>query len=161
MIVEAGGGAVVGVIELRGTLARELALPRVGLALLARRHPQAERLAVDGALPDGPAGMLRLAALDAHSSATVLAPEAELQPGTVSDLLRDPPLLAGAERAALLNTALLSQAADTLRRLCPGAADVEMPQHDLLALLIRGRPDPDGDVVGAAVALARCISVEA
>lgn len=161
VIVEAGGGAVVGVIELRGTVARELALPRAGLAMLAKRHPQAERLAVDGALPDGPAGMLRLAALDAHSSATVLAPEAELQPGTVSALLEDDqPLLVGDERAALLNMQLLSQAADTLRRLCPGpAAEAALPRHDLLGAVLRARPDPDGDVVSAAIALARCVAV--
>jgi len=159
VIVEGGGGPLVGVIELRGTVVRELALPRAGMALLARRHPRAERLAVDGALPDGPA-LLRLAALDADSSATVLAPEAELQPGTVSALLEDPPLWAGDERACFLNLKLLSQAADTMRSLCPGALySAAMPKHDLLGCLLRAELDGDGDVVSACIALARCIAM--
>lgn len=157
VLIEAGGGALVGCVEVRGELAREVAIPRAALALLQRRHPGAHRLTVDGALPDGPPGALLLRTLDSTSAASVSCVEAEPQRGTVSDLLKDPPLLAGDERSCMLNTALLSQAADTMRRLCPGAADAEMPKHDLLALLLRGRPDPDGDVVGACIALARCI----
>lgn len=158
VLIEAGGGALVAAVEVRGELAREVALPRAGVALLQRRHGAADRLTVDGALPDGPPGGLLLRALDATSAASVACLEEEIQPGTVSELIaEDRPLLAGAERSCLLNLQLLGQAADTLRRLCPGAADVEMPRHDLLAVVLRGRPDPDGDVVGCAVALARCV----
>lgn len=161
VLIEAGGGAVIAAIEARGELVREVALPRSALLMLARRHGCAERLTVDGAREDDPPGSLLLRTLDATSAASVACVEAEAQPGTVASLLKDRPLLAGDERACLLNMQLLALAASTLRRLCPGApTSCAMPRHDLIGAVLTATPDPDGDVVSAAVALARCVAVK-
>lgn len=156
---EAGGGAVVGLLELTGELAQPLAIPSQALLSLGRRHPTARVMAIDGPAPDGPA-LLRLLALDETGTATVNTPAIELPPGSAEALLRDPPLLAlGDERAALLDPRLLSLGLAAMAKLCPGPVLIALPKHDALGLLVTGRPDPEGDtgVLAATVAVARMI----
>lgn len=161
VIVEAGNGAIVAALEVEGELTRPLALPRAALATLRRRHPSAERLAVDGPSPDGP-GLLRLSALDQSSAATVLSPEATLTDG-LGDLLTVAPLQRlGDARGAMLDPLLIAMAVEALRRVCPGPVMVSLSAHELLGLLIRGRPtdgDPGG-VVAATVAVVRMLAVK-
>lgn len=156
VIAEAGGGAAVAVVELDGDLLRPLALSRSALLTLQRRHPHAERLAVDGPHPDGPP-LLRLAALDAQSSAVVQAPEADVPPGSAEALLRDVPLLRIDDTEALLDPPLVIAALSTMRRLCPGPVRMALCRHDLLGLVVRGRPSEDNPIRSATVAVARCI----
>lgn len=160
VIAEAGGGSVVACVELEGQLSRPLCLPRAALMTLARRHPKGDRLVVDGPSPNGPP-LLRLAALDEHSSATVLTPEAEPCSGTVRDLLADPPLLRlSDDRAALLNPVLIAQAMAAIKQLAPGPALLSLAAHDLLGLIVRGQPVDDGPILSACVAVARMLPVD-
>ncbi|MEY4358593.1 MAG: hypothetical protein RLZZ631_79, partial [Cyanobacteriota bacterium] len=114
VLAEAGGGAVVAVLEVAGELTRELFLPRAGLMTLAKRHPRADRLTVDGPDPDG-APLLLLRALDRDSSATVICPEADPMGGSVAALLQAVPLLAlGDEQVAMVDPQLLRQGIEVL-----------------------------------------------
>lgn len=159
VMAEAGGGAIAGVVEVAGELVRELYLPRSGLQTLARRHPHAARLTVDGPDPDG-AQLLLLRALDQSSSAAVAVAEAEPLGGSAADLLNAVPMLpAGDERLAMLDPRLLAQALDVMRRLDRRAPlDLGLPAHDTLGLLVKARPEPGGDLIAATVGIARMVA---
>ena len=157
MIVEAGSGAIVAALELEGELTRPLALPRAALARLRCRHPTAERLAIDGAAPGG-TGMLRLSAMDESSAATVLAPEATLTDG-LGDLLTAPPLQRlGEARGVMLDPVLMAMAVEAMRRVSPGPVEVSLSTHELLGMLVRGRPVDGDGVVAATIAVVRMIA---
>ena len=157
VIVEAGNGAIVAAVELEAELTRPLALPRAALATLRRRNPTAERLAIDGPSPDGP-GMLRLSALDQCSAATVLAPEATLSDG-LGDLLTEPPLQRlGEARGTVLDPVLIGLATESMRKICNGPVEVSLSTHELLGMLVRGRPVDGDGVVAATIAVVRMIA---
>jgi len=156
VIVEAGGGAIVAAIEVEGELTRPMALPRSALATLRRRHPTADRLAIDGQVADGP-GLLRLSALDKTSAATVLTAEATLTDG-LGDLLTAPPLQRlGDARGAMLDPLLVAMAMGAMRCICPGPVDVSLSTDELLGMLVRGRPVAGDGVIAATVAVVRMV----
>jgi len=153
VIAEAGDGAIVAALEIEGELTRPMALPRAALATLRRRHPTADRLAVDGPAADGP-GLLRISALDSSSAATVLTPEATPVDG-LGDLLTDPP--PGDARGAMLDPLLITRAMEAMRRICPGPVDVALSTDELLGMLVRGRPVAGDCVIAATVAVVRMV----
>jgi hypothetical protein len=158
VMAEAGGGACCAVLELAGELSRELYLPRAGLTTLARRHPHAERLTVDGPAPDG-AELLLLRAIDDTSSATVICLEADALAGSVASLLAAVPVLAlGDGQQALIDPQLLTRAITVMGRISGGGpVDLSVANHDTLGLLVKCRPAPDSDLIRAAIAIARMI----
>jgi len=159
VLVEAGNGAIVAALEVEGELERPLALPRAALAILRRRHPTADRLAIDGPAADGP-GLLRLTALDQCSSASVLAPEADLIAALGADLL-DPPLQRlGEAKGTMLDPVLVAMAVEAMRRVCPGPALVALANDELLGFLVHGCPVAGDGVVVATVAVARLLAVK-
>ena len=159
VIVEAGNGAIVAAVELEGELTRPIALPRAALATLRRRHPTAERLAIDGPSPEA-AGLLRLSALDQSSAATVLAPEAALTDG-LGDLLTDPPLQRlGEAQGVVLDPQLVAMAVEAMRKVCPGPMEASLSTHELLGLLVRGRPVDGDGVMAATIAVVRMLAVK-
>jgi hypothetical protein len=160
VIVEAGSGAIVAALELEGELTRPIALPRAALARLRCRHPTAERLAIDGPSPGG-TGMLRLSALDESSAATVLADEAVLV-GELGDLLTAPPLQRlGEAQGVMLDPVLMAMAVEAMRRVCPGGpVEVSLSTHELLGMLVRGRPVDGDGVITAAIAVVRLLAVK-
>jgi hypothetical protein len=159
VIVEAGNGAIVAAVELEGELTRPIALPRAALATLRRRHPTAERLAIDGPSPEG-AGLLRLSALDQSSAATVLAPEAALVAG-LGDLLIDPPLQRlGEAQGVVLDPVLIGLAVECMRRVCNAPVELTLSTHELLGLLVRGRPVDGDGVMAATIAVVRMLAVK-
>ena len=155
VIAEAGGGAIVAALEIEGELTRPMALPRSALATLRRRHPTAERLAIDGPSPaaDGP-GLLRVSALDQSSAATVITPETTLVDG-LGDLLSDPP--PGDARGAVLDPVLLTRAMEAMRRICPGPVTVSLSTDELLGLVVRGHPVDGDGVITATIAVVRMV----
>jgi hypothetical protein len=161
VMAEAGGGACCAVLELAGELSRELYLPRAGLTTLARRHPHAQRLTIDGPDPTG-AELLLLRAIDADSSATVICPEADALGGSVAALLAAVPLLSmGDESAALIDPRLLVKAIGVMGRISGGGPiDLAMPAHDTLALLVKARPAPDSDLIRGCIAVARMVQAD-
>jgi hypothetical protein len=159
VILEAGGGAIVAAIEVEGDLTRPMALPRAALATLRRRHPTADRLAIDGPVADGP-GLLRLSALDQCSAATVLTAEATLTDG-LGDLLTAPPLQRlGEARGAMLDPLLVAMAVEAMRRICPGPALVALSTDELLGMLVRGHPVEGDSVLTATIAVVRMLAVK-
>lgn len=157
VIVEAGNGAIVAALEIEGELTRPIALPRAALATLRRRHPTAERLAIDGPSPEG-AGLLRLSALDASSAATVLTPEAALTDG-LGDLLTAPPLQRlGEAQGVVLDPVLIGLAVECMRRVCTAPVELTLSTHELLGMLVRGRPVDGDGVVAATIAVVRMIA---
>jgi hypothetical protein len=159
VIVEAGSGAIVAALELEGELTRPIALPRAALARLRCRHPTAERLAIDGPSPGG-TGMLRLSALDESSAATVLADEAVLV-GELGDLLTAPPLQRlGEAQGVMLDPVLMAMAVEAMRRVCPGPVELTLSTHELLGMLVRGRPTDGDPVLAATVAVVRLLAVK-
>lgn len=157
--VEAGAGAILGVLEVEAQLARPLAIPARALVALQRRLPSGPAWLAADAPPegDGPA-LLRVVAVGADGSASVNTPAAD-PAGSVAGLLEDVPLLAP-ETVALADPRFLRTALAVLGRICPGPVTLEVARHDLLGLLLRGRPDDGSSIVSAAVALARLIAVE-
>lgn len=157
--VEAGGakgGAVLGVIEIEAELTAPLALPAPALRSLQRRLPAGPVvLAVDGPQPGGP-NLTRIAALAADGSAAVHCPPSEPDGGSAAGLLRDVPLLPP-DHGATLDPRVLAIACRVLHQLCPGAVELQVAHHDLLAALVHGRPTADSDVLSATVAIARMV----
>jgi hypothetical protein len=158
LLAEAGGGACCAVLELVGELSRPLYLPRAGLTTLARRHPHAERLTIDGPAPDG-AELLLLRAIDDTSSATVVCPEADALGGSVATLLEAVPALAlGDGQQALIDPQLLTRAITVMGRISGGGpVGLSVANHDTLALLVKARPAPDSDLIRGCIAIARMI----
>lgn len=158
VMAEAGGGACCAVLELAGELSRELYLSRAGLTTLARRHPRAERLVIDGPDPDG-ADLLLLRAIDADSAATVICLEADALGGSVASLLAAVPVLAlGDGQQALIDPQLLRKALEVMRRISGGGpVDLSVANHDTLAMLVKARPAPDSDLIRGCIAVARMI----
>lgn len=158
--VEAGSGAILGVLEVEAQLARPLALPARALLALQRRLPAGPAwLAIDApAEGDGPA-LLRVVAVGADGSASVNTPAAD-PAGSVAGLLADVPVLA-AENTVLVDPRLLRQALAVLQVVCPGPVTLEVARHDLIGVLMRGRPSDDSSVAACTLAIARCVPVEA
>lgn len=153
--VEAGTGALFGVLELEAQLAQPLALPARALLALQRRLPAGPAwLAVDAPPEDGP-DLLRIVAVGADGSATVNVPAAA-PGGSAAALLEDVPVLP-AESSTLLDPRLLRQALAVLGRVCPGAIEMACAHHDLIGALVRGKPADDSSVVSACIAIARMI----
>lgn len=158
---EAGGGALLGLIEVAGELAQPLAIPARAMRELQRRHPGATVMAIDAPPDDGP-DLLRLLALGPDGSATINTPAAEPAGGSAAALLEDVALVPwGSDQSATLNPLLLKQALAALARLCPDQpVTLSMPSSDLIGVLLTGKPAPDGDsgLVAATVAIARMLT---
>jgi hypothetical protein len=62
----------------------------------------------------------------------------------------------------MLDPLLIAMAVEAMRRVCPGPVEVSLSAHELLGMLVRGRPtdgDPGG-VVAATVAVVRLLAVK-
>lgn len=157
---ESSSGPLAAAVLMTGDLTRPLAIPRDAIALLQRRHPDAERLAIEGAAP-GEMGGLLLRTLSSASAVSVIAAERPVPDGpSVADLIRGIEGQGGGA-AALLDLQLLTAAADCVRRICgTGMADLQLVDHPVLGLLVRGQPSDDL-IRLAVVAVARCVPCNA
>lgn len=156
VLLELAGPALMGRIEADGDCSRPVAIPRGPLAVLRRRHPDAERLVLDqlevgvGLRSFGPDATVALTAAEGE-----LLPELPLvelpEPGTPGS---------GDDLPLLLDPQLLISAVTVLRRLARGPVRLELLSHPVVGAAVAIHPGADGGLQGS-LQLARCVPPEA
>lgn len=162
LAVEVGGGAAAAALVLEGEATRPLYLPRAVVSTLAARHPKGERLVLDGPAADA-SPLLRAAVLDGSSSASMFTAEAVPVEGgpSITAMVSGHPLRAADDpRSPLLDPKLLGIAVSVMARLAGGPFRLGLADHPLLGALLRAdipEEGAEGPLLGATIALARCI----
>lgn len=157
VLLEAINGVVMVQIEADGDVSAPVSVPRSALAVIKRRHPDAERLVLDRLEAPGAVGVRSFG-----EAATVAfsCPMADPLPALPLVALPETPGAVGDAMPLLLDPVALGQALAVLTRL--GVAPVEVvPLSDPLvgvALRIRGAGDLELD---GSVQLARMVLMEA
>lgn len=156
VLLEVASASLMARIEADGDCARPIALPRGPLAVLRRRHPDAERLVLDqlevgvGLRSFGPDATVALTAAEGE-----LLPELPLvelpEPGTPGS---------GDDLPLLLDPQLLISAVTVLRRLARGPVRLELLSHPVVGAAVAIHPGADGGLQGS-LQLARCVPPEA
>jgi hypothetical protein len=130
-------------LEVAGTAARAVTVPRWALMELRRRHREADRLVIE---PMGPVGLRLVSLAEAIGTAAVCGEVAELpELPTWEPLMGEPP------GPLLLDPALLAAALAGLREASPQPVEVRWLDHAVLGLSL----ELLGGEVAGGVALAR------
>jgi hypothetical protein len=156
VLLEVAGPSLMGRIEADGDCYRPVAIPRGPLAVLRKRHPDAERLVLDQL----EAGVgLRSFGPDATVAMTVAA-AAALPELPLVDLPEHPLPASGDALPLLLDPQLLARTLAVLRRLGCDRVRLELLSHPLVGAAVAIHPSPGCELAGA-VQLARCVLPEA
>lgn len=158
VLLEVAGSALIAQIEADGDCARPIAIPRGPLAVLRRRHPDAERLVLDQ-LEAG----VGLRSFGADATLALTAPEAQALPALPLVALPEPAAsaaAAGADLPLLLNPLLLGRALGVLRSLGCDRVRLELLNHPLVGAAVAIHPAPGCELSGS-IQLARCVPPEA
>jgi hypothetical protein len=156
VLLEMADRAVMAQIEADGDCARPVCIPRGPLAVLRKRHPDAERLVLDQL--DAGVG-LRSFGPDATVAMTV--PEAAALPELpLLPLPATPTRTQGAELPLLLDPVLLARSLEVLRRLgCP-TVQLSLLDHAVVGAALAITPSPISSLQGS-IQIARCVLPEA
>lgn len=156
VLLEAAGPAAMARLELEGDCDRTIAIPRGPLALVRRRHPDAERLVVDQ-LEAG----VGLRSFGPDSTLALCAPEAQQLPALpLVDLPERSAVAAGDGLPLLLDPLLLTRALAVLRRLGCSRVRLALLSHPVVGVALAVQPGPGCDLSGS-IQLARCLPPEA
>lgn len=156
VVLEVAGSSLLGRIEADGDCSRPVAIPRGPLAVLRKRHPNAERLVLDQ-LEVG----LGVRSFGPDATVAVTAPEAQLLPDLpLVDLPERPHPAGGDAMPLLLDPRLVSQALGVLRRLGCDRVRLELLNHQLVGAAVAIHPAPGCELSGS-IQLARCVPPEA
>lgn len=156
VLVEIASPALMGCLELEGDCAGPVALPRAPLAVLKRRHADAERLVVDRVELG-----LGLRSFSRDATVALTAPEGPPLPELpLVELPENANAAAGDQLPLLLDPALLARALLVLARLgCAPVALVPLA-HPVVGAALALAPGPGSDLSGS-IQLARCVPREA
>jgi hypothetical protein len=144
VVVEVLSNPLAAALELPGTAARAVTLPRWALLELRRRHREADRVVADALGPG-----LRLVSLSDQAAAAVACGELAALP----ELPANVPTLAGSAEPLLMDPALLQAAAVALQAAAPGPIELRRLAHPVLGLELAAAA---GEVAGA-VLVARMV----
>lgn len=160
VVLEVAAPAAMGRLVLEGDASRPIALPRAALALLKRRHLDAQRLVVDQLEHEGPC-RLGLRSFGPDCTMAISCPEAAALPELPLLELPVPPSpseFAGDALPLLLDPALLAKALAVLSRLGINRVRIHPLSDRLVGLVLE--PGPGSELAGS-LQLARCVLLEA
>jgi hypothetical protein len=156
--LEVASPVLMGRLEVEGDCSRPVSLPRGALAVIRRRHSDAERLVVDAVAEPG---MVGLRSFGKDATVAISCPEAQPLPELpLVPLPEAPRPAAGAPLPLLLDPVLLSRAIGVLHRLDCRPIRLELLGDPLVGAALAIYPAPGGDLSGA-LQLARCLPPEA
>lgn len=155
VLLELADRALMARIEADGDCARPISIPRGPLAVLRRRHPNAERLVLDQL----EAGVgLRTFGPDATVAMTV-AEAAALPELPLLALPTKPSRTGGAELPLLLDPVLLGRALEVLRRIGDGRVSLSPLDHEVVGVALA--IPPGACSLQGSIQIARCVLPEA
>ena len=156
VLLEVAGHALLGRIETDGDCARPIAVPRGPLAVLRKRHPDAERLVLDQLDPG-----VGLRSFGPDATVALTAAEGELLPQLpMVELPEAPAAAAGDGLPLLLDPQLLTRALAVLRGLGCDRVRLELLADPVVGCALVIHPGPGCDLSGS-IQLARCLPREA
>jgi hypothetical protein len=156
VLVEVAGSALMGRIEADGDCARPVAIPKAPLAMLRRRHPDADRLVLDQLEPG-----VGLRSFGADATVAITCPAAQLLPELpMVELPERPNPAAGDSLPLLLDPRLLMRALAVLHRLGCDRVRLELVSHAVVGAAVAIQPGPGCELSGS-IQLARCLPPEA
>jgi hypothetical protein len=157
-LLEVASPVLLGRLVVEADCSRLVALPRGALAVIRRRHADAERLVVDAVSEPG---MVGLRSFGKDATLAISCPEAQPLPELpLVPLPEAPRPAAGDPLPLLLDPVLLSRAIGVLHRLDCRPIRLELLGDPLVGAALAIHPAPGSDLTGS-LQLARCALPEA